>query len=145
MLPTLTIKRPVTVKAVVTEALVRQTVTELQDSLRKAEAELQHLEQHGRRLLDEMAKQNPSRLAEFRQQMTAEKAKREEARTNLLESIKKVSRLKPGEEIVQGTVDGVTEIRVGDRWEDICAAEIVVKDGVVVEIRYANPKAADKG
>lgn len=137
MTPALTIKRPITVKAVVTEALIKQTVTELQAGIRKAEAELQQIEQHGRRLLVELEKQNPPRLLEFRQQMAVEKAKREEAKARYLERIKEVSRLEPGAEVVQGTVDGVTEIRVGDRWDDVYAAEVVVKDGIVVEIRRA--------
>jgi|GEM_PF-359355 len=132
----LTIKRPITVKAVVTDSLVKQTVTELQAGIRKVEAELQQLELHGRRLLGELEKQGQPRTAEFRQQMEAEKAKREETKANLLERIKEVSRLVPGEEVVQGTVDGIKEVRVGDQWEDVFATEIIVKDGIVVEIRH---------
>ncbi len=131
----LTIKRPITVKAIVTDTLIRETVAEMQADLRQTETELQQVEQYGRRMLEDLARSNPAQLSVARQQIEAEKAKREETKAKLLERIKEISRLEPGSEVVQGTVEGTVEVAVGDHWDKVFAAEIVVKDGIIIEIR----------
>ncbi|WP_348980874.1 YlqD family protein [Dehalobacter sp. MCB1] len=50
-------------------------------------------------------------------------------------SIKRVSQFKIGEEIVLASVEGPYELQIGQTLQEATAAEIVIKDGVVVEIR----------
>lgn len=42
-----------------------------------------------------------------------------------------------GQEVVHSTVEADWAVQVGQSWAQIHAAEIVLKDGVVVEIREA--------
>jgi len=53
----------------------------------------------------------------------------------LLERLKLISKLNLDEEVVQGTVDGPMDIKVGDNFDGLNKVEIVLKDGVVIEIR----------
>ncbi|MFC3882598.1 YlqD family protein [Bacillus songklensis] len=47
-----------------------------------------------------------------------------------------LQKLPVGSELVEKEMEGVADVKVGDRWEDVNAAKtIIVKDGIIVEIR----------
>ena len=52
-----------------------------------------------------------------------------------MEELKIISKLSIGEEVVQGTIDSPVEIQVGDNFDALNRTEIVIKDGIIVEIR----------
>lgn len=125
----LTIRRPVTVKVRVTEAFQKAMGAQLQDTVRRLDAELAQI--------DAQLKKSGGDGADraLVQQLGAERQKRLERRAKVLEDMKELARLSPGAEIVQGTVEGPVEVRVGDDWNRLFSVEIVVEDGKVVEIR----------
>lgn len=125
----LTVRRPVTVKVRVTEAFQKAMGAQLQESVRRLDGELAQLEAQ----LKKLSADGPDRNALG--QIGTERQKRAERRAKLLEDMKELARLTPGAEIVQGTVEGPVEVRVGDDWNRLFLAEIVVEDGKVVEIR----------
>lgn len=125
----LTVRRPVTVKVRVTEAFQKAMGAQLQDTVRRIDGELTQLEAQLKKAAGDGAERTLS------QQLGAERQKRLERRAKLLEDMKELARLAPGAEIVQGTVEGPVEVRVGDDWNRLFSAEIVVEDGKVVEIR----------
>lgn len=128
------IQRPVTVRARVTEALKKRLAAEFQESLRQAEAELALIEGQMKGLGEESEGAAAERRATI-ERLGAERQKRVEQRTRLLENIKESGRLEPGTEISQGTVQGFCQVRIGDDWDRLFQAEIVVEDGRVVAIR----------
>lgn len=113
----LSVTRTVTVKAVVTEELKRRLRAELQSALARLDAEI-------------------GQLADCeRGDVPAERSKRLQQKEQVLARLKGLARLEPGSEIVQATVEGQVEVKPGDDWQRLFAAEIVLRDGKVVAIR----------
>ena len=148
----LTVKCPVTVKVRVTERWKLRMAGELQETLRRTEQELLQLEGQLRRLqrVGEQAAGEPGAgeptvreqgagrdHAAWREHVQNEVRRRQERRSQILGQLRQLARLEPGSEVVQGQVEGLARIRVGDRWDQVVGAELILEDGVVVEIRTA--------
>jgi len=131
----LIIRRPVQIRARVTPTLKKTLAAEIQDALKRVELELQQLDFQARRLTPEFERSSPQQAQTLRAHLETERQKRQEKKAALLERLKEVARLEEGTEIVQGNVEGTVEVGVGDRWEEVMSAAIVLEDGVVVEIR----------
>jgi hypothetical protein len=133
----LTILRPVTVKAIVTEPLKSQLQAELSTAIEQAERRLQHLEFQGKRMLLDLERKHPERLPEAKHQLEAKRQEGQAAKQELLQKLAVVEALQPGQEVVHSTAQGIWTVAVGQRWSEVQAAEIVIKDDVVVEIRQS--------
>jgi hypothetical protein len=129
------VKRAIVVKAIVTEELKEEMLDTIKASLNRIELELQQMEFQGKRTLSGLEKQNVKQAVSLRQQLDAEREKRLEAKTRLQNQQQEVSEWQIGDEVIQGTLEGYVDLQVGDSIRSILGSEIVVKDGVVVEIR----------
>jgi len=118
----LRIKRTITIKAVVTEELKSQLGAELQSALAGVEADLARLDAQIRR-------------SEEPADVIAERRRRQGQKEQLLSRLKDLARLELGSEITQGTLEGEAEVRLGDDWARLFAAEVVLRDGRVVALR----------
>lgn len=125
----LTVKCPVTVKVRVTDRWKLRVAGELQEALRRTEQELAQLEGQLRRL------QGAGEQEAWREHAQNEMRRRQERKSQILEQLRHLARLEPGTEVVQGQVEGLACVVVGDRWDQVTALEVVLEDGVVVEIR----------
>ncbi len=123
------IKRRITVKAVVTDQLKRRLAAEIQEAMRRLDGEIEGIGRQLKRLEREGG--DARALEQCRQQREARIRKK----ASLLEQLKQLPQLPNGQEIVQGSVEGLVEVRMGDRWDDIQGAEIVLRDGRVVALR----------
>lgn len=131
----LTIKCPVTVKAKVTEELKAHLAAEIQEAIKKADVELQQIEFHAKRMMAEQAKQDAQGLIALRQQIDAERQKRLDFKNHMLEKLKETAQLEIGAEIVQGTMDRVVTVSVGDDLHKLMATEILLEDGKIIAFR----------
>lgn len=125
----LRVKRTITVKAVVTDELKASLGAELQGALGQVEKELARLEAGPRRILTAQAP------AADQGEPAAELRHRRQQKEGILARLRELAKLEPGAEIVQGTVKGDVEVRLGDDWERLFRTEIVLKDGKVVALR----------
>lgn len=123
-----------TVKAVVTDEWRRRLAAEAQEALRRVESELEKLGFQLKRVLAEREKTPSAELAALAEKLEHDLGRRQELRLQLLERLKSVARLQPGELVTQGNTEGLVPVQPGDRWEQVVNTEIVVKDGVVVAI-----------
>ncbi|GAB6180607.1 hypothetical protein JCM14036_19260 [Desulfotomaculum defluvii] len=135
----LTITRPVMVKVRITDQYKRALAMELQQTVSKLELEIQQLEFQTRKL-NEIAKKNPSVAEVPLAQLEQEKQKRMDTRLKLLDKIKEVGKLENGTEVLQGKVESFVQVQVGDDWNQLMNAEIILQDGKVAEIRALNPE-----
>jgi len=136
-----TIKRNILLRAIVTETLKEEVSTELQEAADQIEQRVKELDAAGKRYITDLQRTDLQRAMALRQQVEAEKKKQEDVRANLLERKKQVGEWKDGDEVVRGTIEGVVEVKEGDNLAVLLGGtELVVKDDVVVEIRQVPPE-----
>jgi hypothetical protein len=127
--------RPVTVKAIVTEEFKKNVKEELEGTISKLEAASAQIEANLRRYVPELAKTDLNQASRLRQELEGERARHDQARTELAGRLKEINDLKIGDEFVQGQIESQVEVKVGDSLADkMATAEIITKDGIIVEL-----------
>jgi hypothetical protein len=130
----ITVQRPVVIKAIVTESFKRLYIQDLEDTIKRVEAIVQQIDVQIRRM--DLERQITPQTKTLRQQLELERARQEAARAELQARLREAEALELNQEFVQGTLEGTVEISVGDNlFDKIARTEIVVKDGIVMEIR----------
>ncbi len=132
---TITIKRPVILKAIVTEKLKEELQAELQQAADQADIRIQQLEFTSKRYIQELQKTDIKQAMALRQQVQAEQQKNEQAKQQILERKRQIEELELDSEFVRGTLEGFVDVKEGDDLGKIMSAEIVVKDDIIVEVR----------
>ena len=141
----LTIKRPITVRAVVTPTWKEEAERELSSGIATADQQLAQLEQEGQDVVDQVRRQsaNPldprvqDQVAQIQQQVAAKRAELEEQKRNLLQQQAQVRELDMDQIVEQGQLESTCELKVGDNLVQKMQVAIVVKDGVVQSIEEA--------
>jgi LPS O-antigen subunit length determinant protein (WzzB/FepE family) len=141
----LSIKRSITVRAVVTPRWKEDAERELSGAIATSDAQLAQLEQEGQQVVDEIRRQsaNPldprvqDQVASVQQQVAAKRAELEEQKRTLLEQQRQVRELEMEQIVEQGQLESFTEIQVGDNLVEKLQVAIVVRDGVVEAIETA--------
>ena len=141
----LTIKRPITVRAVVTPTWKEEAERELSSGIATADQQLAQLEQEGQDVVDQVRRQsaNPldprvqEQVAQIQQQVAAKRAELEEQKRNLLQQQAQVRELEMDQIVEQGQLESTCELSVGDNLVQKMQVAIVVKDGVVQSIEEA--------
>jgi hypothetical protein len=130
----ITLLRPVVVKAIVTESFKELYVRELEEALRRVEDLLGQVETQIRRM--ELERQITPQTRAVRQQLEVERQRHEALRAELRDRLREARALELNTEFPQLTVDAHVEVQVGDNlFQKLGRTEIVVKDGIVMEIR----------
>ena len=140
---TLTIKRTVTVRAVVTPRWKEDAEREITSALAEIEAQLTQLDQEGQQLIDEIRRQsaNPldprvqDQVASAQQQVAAKGSELEEQKRQMLEQQRQVRDLELEQVVEQGQIESLCDVRVGDSLVDILQAAVLVRDGVIEAIQ----------
>lgn len=130
----LQILRPITIKARVTEGLKARLAAELNEGIRILDDELAQLEAQVKRA-QLTASISPQQQMQLRQLMEQERAVRSEKKAQIQEELSRIRQLPLGSEIVQGTVQALATVAVGDDFDALMATEILVEDGKVIAIR----------
>ena len=129
------IKREVTVKAKLTEGLQKKLVADYQAIAKKLDNDIADLEKKMKDLLGEVGKANPAQAVVIRQQLSLQKEEIEKNKESVLTRAREISKMELGSEVFQGTVEGISEIKVGDNLEEVLKAEIIIEDGKILEFR----------
>jgi len=131
------LKRVVMVKAIVTEAFKENLVRELERAVKNLDVELQRMEFQGKKYLEDLKKKGMGQqFNAFKQQLTNERTRQSAAKSDLLAKIEQAKALELNTEFIQGPIEGPVEVALGDNlYKKVGAAEVIVKDGIVQEIR----------
>ena len=138
----LTIKRSITVRAVVTPRWKEDAEREISSALAGSDSQLAQLEQEGQQVVDEIRRQsaNPldprvqEQVSSVQQQVAAKRAELEEQKRQLLEQQRQVRDLEMEQIVEQGQIESFTEVRVGDNLVEKLQAAVLVRDGVIEAI-----------
>ena len=141
----LTIKRPITVRAVVTPTWKEEAEREISNGIANCDQQLAQLEQEGQQVVDEVRRQsaNPldprvqEQVAQIQQQVAAKRAEIEEQKRGLLQQQAQVRELELEQIVEQGQLESTCELAVGDNLVRKMQVSIVVRDGVVQAIEEA--------
>ncbi len=126
---------PVTVKVIVTEPFLTSLRVEIDAQIRRLLTELDQISYQQKLLTLEQTKNPKAPIAAQLQQLELEKQKRLDAQQRMLERKKESFQLALGSEVLHSQNEASLEVTVGDLWHDLTSQEIILKDGVIVEIR----------
>jgi YlqD protein len=130
------IRQPVSVKIVLTEQTKQQILNEQRRQIEQLTNELDQIEHQGKQALEQAMAQGGAAAQELRQQIEQQRNQRLEQREQLIQQIQQIQQLELGTELQNMTVETNVEVNVGDDWGRILmGSEIVVRDGIVQEIR----------
>lgn len=139
----LLLKRPVTVKAIVTPRWKEEAQQQLQSQLNQLDTQLQQLEMQGQRMVAEIQKQSvqppgPQTLQQLENvQLQVNQRKNEllEQKNMMLQQLNQVQMLELNQEVEQGQIDSFFRLETGDNLIQKMRVEILLRDGIVEEIR----------
>ena len=133
----ITLQRPVVIKAIVTEAFKRLYVADLEEAIKRVDAIVTQIDVQARRF--ELERQvTPQQSRNLRAQLELERQRQEATRMELQARLREAQDLQLNAEFTQGTIEGTVEVSVGDNlFDKISRTEVIVKDGIVLEIREA--------
>lgn len=134
------LKRVVMVKAIVTEAFKDNLVKELDRAIKNLDTQAQQMDLQAKSYMEDLKKKGMvSQMTAFKHQLDEEKGRQAAARADLLAKVEEARKLVLNTEFIQGPLEGPITVKAGDNlYKKIGAAEIVVKDGVVQDIRNAD-------
>ena len=141
----LSIKRSITVRAVVTPRWKEDAEREISNAIAGSDAQLAQLEQEGQQLVDAIRSQsiNPldprvqEQVGSVQEQVAAKRAELEEQKRQLIEQQRQVRDLEMEQIVEQGQLDSFTDVKVGDNLVEKLQVAVVVRDGVIESIEGA--------
>lgn len=131
----LTLVVPVTLKAVVTDTLRAELIDEISEGIEQIDFELQQIEFQGRRALGAVERDDLQAAIALRGRIEEEKKKRTDAKAQLSTRVQEVKQLADGSEVARGNVQALMTVKPGADLAGMLRTEMVVKDGIVQEIR----------
>lgn len=139
----LLLKRPVTVKAIVTAQWKEEVTQQLQKQVTQLDQQMQQLDMQGRRTIDEITKQaggaNTPQLKKqtenIQGQVNQKKAEMLEKKNQFLQQLQQIQLLELDKEVVQAQMESFFRLEQGDNLVKKLNIEVVLRDGVVEEIR----------
>jgi hypothetical protein len=130
------LKRDVSLKVIVTEEFKNSYKEELKKAADEISAAQQQMQFRVDQVVADVAKTNLERAGELRRQFDVERQRQDRAKAEIMVEMQKAERLELDSEFERGTLEGLVEVNVGDDLQSrLGGAQIVIKDGKVVEIR----------
>lgn len=141
----LLLKRSVNVKAIVTPRWKEEAQQQLQAQINQIDNQLQQLEMQAQRMVAEIQKQSISppspettqQIENLQMQVNQKKSELLEQKNQVLQQLQQVQLLELDQEVNQGQIDSVFRVEKGDNLIEKMQVEILLRDGVVEDIRGA--------
>lgn len=139
----LLLKRNTIIKAIVTPRWKEEVQQQLQGQINQIDMQLQQLEMQAQQMISEIQKQSIQPPGPQVQQqmdsvkMQANQRQREmlDQKNQILQNLQQVQTLEMGEEVASGQMDSFFYLERGDDLIKKMQVEVVLRDGVVEEIR----------
>lgn len=129
---------------IVTEELKTRLLEEYTVAAEDVQRQIDQFDFRARHALAELQRADLNRAMAARQQIDAEKRRLEAVKLELKERSEEIEKLAINSEYPRGTIEGMTEVAVGDNlYEKLAGIQVVVKDGIVIEIRKQEMRPED--
>ncbi|HEY9805461.1 MAG TPA: YlqD family protein, partial [Candidatus Obscuribacterales bacterium] len=137
------LKRAITVKAIVTPRWKEEAQQQLQAQINQLDSQLQQLEMQGQRMIAEIQKQSlqppgpqtVQQIDNIQMQVNQKKSELLEQKNQVLQQLQQVQMLELSQEVSQGQIESFFRIEPGDNLVEKMQVEILLRDGIVEEIR----------
>lgn len=139
----LQLKRNINIKAIVTPLWKEEAQKTLQNQINQVDSRLQQLEVQGQRVVAEVQKQsqNPEdpavkqQISSVQNKLNQDKSKMLQQKNQLLQQLQTVQTLELDKEVNQGQMESFFTVSQGDNLVKRMQVEILLRDGVIEEIR----------
>jgi hypothetical protein len=139
----LLLKRPVTIKAIVTTRWKEEVRQQLQGEVAKIDSQIEQLELQGQRTIEEIQKQsdkvaNPQinkQIESIQAQVNKKKSEFVDKKNQMLQQLQQIQLLELDQEVVQAQMESFFRLEQGDNLVKKLNVEVVIRDGIVEEIR----------
>ena len=139
----LLLKRPINVKAVVTNRWKDEAQQQLQVQINQIDSQLQQLEIQGQRMVAEIKRQSlqplgpdaMQKIDSIQVEVTERKSQLLEQKNQNLQQLQQVQTLELEQEVVQGQIESIFTVVEGDNLVTKMQVEILLRDGFIEEIR----------
>jgi len=138
----LLLKRAINIKVVVTPRWKEEVQAQLQNQINRLDGQLQQLETQGQRAVTELQKQGDGedpaiaqQVSSVQNQVNQNKSKILEKKNQALQQLQQVQMLEMDQEVGQGQLESFFTVQQGDNLVKKMQVEILLKDGVIEEIR----------
>jgi hypothetical protein len=139
----LLLKRPVTLKVIVTPRWKEEMLQQFQAQISQTDGQIQQLEMQGQRAIAEIQKQSITpfppqtvqQIDNIQIQVNQQKSEMLEQKNQMLQQMQQVQLLDLDQEVAQAQMESFFRVEVGDNLVQKLNVEIVLRDGIVEEIR----------
>ncbi|KAM3098571.1 YlqD family protein [Phormidesmis sp. 146-35] len=139
----LLLQRNVNVKAIVTPRWKDEAQQQLQTQLNQIDTQLQQLEMQLQQVVSEIQRQTIQppgpetiqQIENIKVQFNQRKSELLEQKNQILQQLQQVQMLDLDQEVSQGQVNSIFRIEAGDNLIEKMNVEILLRDGIVEEIR----------
>ncbi|MFM6056709.1 MAG: YlqD family protein [Microcystis aeruginosa] len=139
----LLLKRPVTIKVIVTPRWKEEAQQQLQAQMVQIDAQIQQLETQGQRAIAEIQRQSliplppaaAQQIDNIQIQVNQQKSEFLEQKNQYLQQLQQVQLLELNQEVAQAQLESFFRVEKGDNLVAKMNVEIVLRDGIVEEIR----------
>jgi len=139
----LLLKRPVNIKAIVTPRWKDEVQQQLQKQINQLDSQLQQLDSQGQRAITELQKQSTQpaspqvaqQVENIQVQVNQKKSELLEQKNQQLQQLQQIQMLELDQEVSQGQIESFFRVEVGDNLVRKMNVEVLLRDGVVEEIR----------
>jgi len=139
----LMLKRPITVKAIVTDRWKQEVQQQLQNQIAQLDKQIQQIESQGKNAVGEIQKQSKDtnspqvvkQLENIKGQVNQKKSELLNKKNQLLQQLQQIQTLELDQEVVQAQMESFFRIEKGDNLVQKLNVEVVIRDGIVEDIR----------
>ena len=139
----LMLKRPITVKAIVTDRWKQEVQQQLQTQIAQLDKQIQQIETQGKNAVGEIQKQSKDanspqvvkQLESIKGQVNQKKSELLNKKNQLLQQLQQIQTLELDQEVVQAQMESFFRIEKGDNLVQKLNVEVVIRDGIVEDIR----------
>lgn len=139
----LLLKRPVNLKVIVTPRWKEEVQQQLQAQINQLDTQIQQLDMQGQRAIAELQKQSVTppgpqvsqQIDSIQNQVNQKKNEFLQKKNQFLQQMQQVQLLELDQEVVQAQMESFFRVEIGDNLVQKLNVEIVVRDGIVEEIR----------
>jgi hypothetical protein len=139
----LTVKRQITVKTIVTEDFKQKAADELVNEIKLIDEQINHLQLQVNQIIQQFQQQSPSGFSippqeadQIMNELNLRLQQLVNLKQNLNLQIDNIKHTKAGDTIITGSLENYVELKTGDNLYNVLLdKEIVVKDGEIQEIK----------